>query len=75
MVSSPPKAGPPNAGPIILSSTPNAKLFLVLSGKYYLFDASFMLRRGLITPYRGGLYHLKEYSKNLPRNARELFNL
>ncbi|XP_065865652.1 protein ALP1-like isoform X2 [Euphorbia lathyris] len=44
-------------------------------GKYYLVDAGFMLRRGLITPYRGERYHLKEYSRNAPRNARELFNL
>ncbi|KAF2302879.1 hypothetical protein GH714_010073 [Hevea brasiliensis] len=44
-------------------------------GKYYLVDAGFMLRSGLITPYRGERYHLKEYSRNPPRNARELFNL
>ncbi|KAJ8771814.1 hypothetical protein K2173_026991 [Erythroxylum novogranatense] len=43
-------------------------------GKYYLVDAGFMLRSGLITPYRGERYHLKEYSRNPPRNARELFN-
>nr|XP_009793836.1 PREDICTED: uncharacterized protein LOC104240661 [Nicotiana sylvestris] len=29
-------------------------------GKYYLVDAGFMLRSGLITPYRGERYHLKE---------------
>ena len=34
-----------------------------------------MLRSGLITPYRGQRYHLKEYSRNPPRNAHELFNL
>ncbi|KAH7672088.1 hypothetical protein IHE45_09G030500 [Dioscorea alata] len=34
-----------------------------------------MLRSGLITPYRGERYHLKEYSRNPPRNPRELFNL
>ncbi|XP_039134372.1 putative nuclease HARBI1 [Dioscorea cayenensis subsp. rotundata] len=44
-------------------------------GKYYLVDAGFMLRSGLITPYRGERYHLKEYSRNPPRNPRELFNL
>ena len=43
-------------------------------GKYYLVDAGFMLRSGLITPYRGVRYHLKEYSRNPPRNARDLFN-
>ncbi|XP_060197931.1 uncharacterized protein LOC132626919 [Lycium barbarum] len=44
-------------------------------GKYYLVDAGLMLRSGLITPYQGERYHLKEYSRNPPRNARELFNL
>ena len=34
-----------------------------------------MLRSGLITPYKGERYHLKEYSRNPPRNSRELFNL
>lgn len=29
----------------------------------------------MITPYRGTRYHLKEYSRNPPRNLRELFNL
>lgn len=33
-----------------------------------------MLKSGLITPYRNVRYHLKEYSGNPPRNARELFN-
>ncbi|XP_075096191.1 uncharacterized protein LOC142174308 [Nicotiana tabacum] len=44
-------------------------------GKYYLVDAGLMLRSGLIMPYRGERYHLKEYSRNPPRNPRELFNL
>ncbi|XP_039135853.1 putative nuclease HARBI1 [Dioscorea cayenensis subsp. rotundata] len=47
----------------------------ILEGKYYLVDAGFMLRSGLITPYRGEQYHLKEYSRNPPTNPRELFNL
>ena len=34
-----------------------------------------MLRSGLITPYRGVRYHLKEYSKRGPENCQELFNL
>ncbi|VFQ80855.1 unnamed protein product [Cuscuta campestris] len=33
-------------------------------GKYYLVDAGFMLTRGLITPYRGVRYHLKEFAWN-----------
>ncbi|XP_019256496.1 PREDICTED: uncharacterized protein LOC109234912 [Nicotiana attenuata] len=44
-------------------------------GKYYLVDAGLMFRSGLITPYRGERYHLKEYSRNPPRNPRELFNM
>ncbi|QHO02525.1 uncharacterized protein DS421_13g424530 [Arachis hypogaea] len=31
-------------------------------GKYYLGDAGFMLKPGILTPYRGVRYHLKEYS-------------
>ncbi|KAK0585865.1 hypothetical protein LWI29_035260 [Acer saccharum] len=34
-----------------------------------------MLRSGLITPYRGVRYHLKEYSTHAPENYQELFNL
>ncbi|XP_020246600.1 putative nuclease HARBI1 [Asparagus officinalis] len=44
-------------------------------GKYYLVDAGFMLRSGLLPPYRGERYHLKKYSRNPPKNPRELFNL
>ncbi|KAM3378986.1 hypothetical protein P3S68_011399 [Capsicum galapagoense] len=45
-------------------------------GKFYLVDVGFMLRSGLIKPYRGERYHLKEYSRNNPpRNSQELFNL
>ena len=44
-------------------------------GKYYLVDAGYMLRSGLITPYRGVRYHLKEYSKSGPKTYQELFNL
>ena len=51
-------------------------LFLLDADKYYLVDAGFMLIGGLITPYRGVRYHLKEYSKrNPPQNHKELFNL
>ena len=49
---------------------------LLIIGKYYLVDAGFMLTSGLITPYRGVRYHLKEYSRrNPPLNHKELFNL
>ena len=43
-------------------------------GKYYLGDAGFMLKRQILTPYRGVRYHLKEYSGRPPQNAKELFN-
>ncbi|XP_068483377.1 uncharacterized protein [Phaseolus vulgaris] len=36
--------------------------------------AGFMLKRNIITPYRGVRYHLKEYSRRGPQNAKELFN-
>ncbi|KAK2644847.1 hypothetical protein Ddye_020042 [Dipteronia dyeriana] len=44
-------------------------------GKYYLVDGGYMLRSGLIAPYRGVCYHLKEYSSHPPQNSQELFNI
>ncbi|KAK2663187.1 hypothetical protein Ddye_001761 [Dipteronia dyeriana] len=43
--------------------------------KYYLVDVGYMLRSGLIVPYRGVRYHLKEYSSHPLQNSRELFNI
>ncbi|KAK9282949.1 hypothetical protein L1049_011174 [Liquidambar formosana] len=37
-------------------------------------DGGYMLKSGLITPYRGVRYHLKEYSTRAPENAQEIFN-
>ncbi|XP_059635639.1 uncharacterized protein LOC132277813 [Cornus florida] len=48
---------------------------IIPEGKYYLVDGGYMLTSGLITPYRGVRYHLKEYSSRAPENAQELFNL
>ncbi|XP_019425051.1 PREDICTED: uncharacterized protein LOC109333923 [Lupinus angustifolius] len=42
--------------------------------KYYIGDAGFMLKLGILTPNRGVRYHLKEYSRRGPQNPRELFN-
>ena len=44
-------------------------------GRYCLVDAGLPHTTELMTPYRGVRYHLKEYSANPPRNAKELFNL
>jgi len=44
-------------------------------GKYYLGDAGFMLKPNIMILYRGVRYHLKEYSRRGPQNAKELFNL
>lgn len=33
-----------------------------------------MLKRGVLTPYRGVRYHLKEYSIRSLQNSKELFN-
>ncbi|XP_057760838.1 uncharacterized protein LOC130981251 [Arachis stenosperma] len=43
--------------------------------KFYLGDAEFMLKHGLITPYRSVRYYLKEYARRGPENEKELFNL
>ncbi|GAV83998.1 LOW QUALITY PROTEIN: DDE_4 domain-containing protein [Cephalotus follicularis] len=48
---------------------------LKIPGKYYLVDAGFMLRSGLIAAYRGLRYHLKEFSSHEPESPQELFNL
>ncbi|XLU81807.1 hypothetical protein S245_005227, partial [Arachis hypogaea] len=37
-------------------------------------DGGFMLKSGILTPYRGVRYHLKEYLVREPQNLKELFN-
>jgi len=34
-----------------------------------------MLKKSILTPYRGVRYHLKEYARRGPQKPRELFNL
>ena len=46
-----------------------------LVGKYYLGDAGYGVQKGILSPYRGVRYHLKEFSDHPPKNERELFNL
>ena len=48
---------------------------VVFLEKFYFADAGFMMKGGIISPYRGVRYHMKEYSRNPPRNMQELFNL
>ncbi|XP_027109591.1 uncharacterized protein [Coffea arabica] len=60
---------------IIKNALTREDKLIIPNGKYYLVDAGFMLRRGLLTPYRNVRYHLKEYSSQQPQNFRELFNL
>ncbi|XP_025647417.1 protein ALP1-like [Arachis hypogaea] len=49
-------------------------LLRIPEGNFYLGDAGFMLKPGILTPYRGVRYHLKEYSVCEPQNSKELFN-
>ncbi|XP_050281500.1 protein ALP1-like [Quercus robur] len=44
-------------------------------GKYYLGDAGYGNRPGILSPYRSIRYHLKEFRDHPPENAKELFNL
>ncbi|XP_071680033.1 uncharacterized protein [Lolium perenne] len=45
-------------------------------GKFYLRDAGYACRPGILPPFRKTRYHLNEVSaKHRPLNARELFNL
>ncbi|KNE90866.1 hypothetical protein PSTG_15706 [Puccinia striiformis f. sp. tritici PST-78] len=45
--------------------------------KYFLADPGYGLRQGLMTPYRGVRYHLKEQAlaRQRPANKQELYNL
>ncbi|XP_038685894.1 protein ALP1-like [Tripterygium wilfordii] len=43
-------------------------------GKYYLGDVGFGIRNGVISPYPGVRYHLKEFNDYPPQNKKELFN-
>ena len=50
--------------------------FFIFVGKYYLGDAGYGIRNGILSPYRGVRYHLKEFgSENPPQNEKELYNL
>ncbi|GMI80922.1 hypothetical protein like AT5G41980 [Hibiscus trionum] len=49
--------------------------FRILKGKYYLVDAGYGIRNGIISLYRGVRYHLKEFSNHHPENVKEPFNL
>ena len=45
-------------------------------GKFYLGDAGYACRPGILPPFRKTRYHLNEFTpRNRPQNARELFNL
>uniref|UniRef100_A0A452YML3 DDE Tnp4 domain-containing protein n=1 Tax=Aegilops tauschii subsp. strangulata TaxID=200361 RepID=A0A452YML3_AEGTS len=45
-------------------------------GKFYLGDAGYACRRGILPPFRKRRYHLNKFSgRNYPRTAQELFNL
>ncbi|GAV89059.1 LOW QUALITY PROTEIN: DDE_4 domain-containing protein, partial [Cephalotus follicularis] len=50
--------------------------FKIPEGKFYLGDASYGVRPGIISPYRGVRYLLNEFSEERPpENEKELFNL
>ncbi|KAK3189642.1 hypothetical protein Dsin_029203 [Dipteronia sinensis] len=59
---------------IIKNALARVDKLITPKGKFYLVDAGCMLRSGLLTPYRGVRYHLKEYSARAPENAQELLN-
>jgi hypothetical protein len=45
-------------------------------GKFYLEDAGYACRLGILSPLRKIRYHLNEFkARNMPQNAKELFNL
>ncbi|XP_026442293.1 putative nuclease HARBI1 [Papaver somniferum] len=60
---------------VLDSALTRSDKLIVPEGKFYLGDAGFALTPSFITPYRGVRYHLKEYGRNRPKDAKELFNL
>ena len=45
-------------------------------GKFYLGDAGFACRTGVLPPFRKIMYHLNEFAgRNYPKTKHELFNL
>ncbi|XP_026399632.1 putative nuclease HARBI1 [Papaver somniferum] len=67
--------GSAHDGRVLDSALTRSDKLIVLEGKFYLGDAGFALTPSFITPYRGVRYHLKEYGRNRPKDAKELFNL
>ena len=49
--------------------------FFKFVGKYYLGDAGYGNKTGILSPYQKVRYHLQEFSDHPPENAQELFNL
>ena len=49
--------------------------FSIYVGKYYLGDAVYGNKNGILSLYRSVRYHLREFSDRPPENERELFNL
>jgi hypothetical protein len=49
--------------------------FFQFVGKYYLGDAGYGNKTGILSPYRKIRYHLQKFSDHPPQNAQELFNL
>ena len=49
--------------------------FLIYVGKYYLGNAGYGNKNGILSPYQSVRYRLKEFSDRSPKNERELFNL
>jgi hypothetical protein len=61
----------------VLHETIAKRDLIIPDGKFYLGDAGYGLSSGVVTPYRGVRYHLKEWGKGnmKPQNKKELFNL
>jgi hypothetical protein len=50
--------------------------FTIPDGKFYLRDAGYTWRSGILPPFRKTRYHLNEFTvSNIPQNANEFFNI
>ncbi|XP_051201847.1 protein ALP1-like [Lolium perenne] len=60
---------------ILADSLPRPDGLQIPNGKFYIGDAGYACRHGILPPFRKTRYHLNEFStKHRPLNARELFN-
>ncbi|KAG5225512.1 nuclease HARBI [Salix suchowensis] len=67
--------GSVNDSRVLADALSRSNGFKIPEGKYYLGDAGYGIRKGVISPFHGVRYHLNEFTDRAPENEKELFNL